>query len=70
MSGSKATDPKIASVITYFEKVDLSDTSYLDLLPGYVRVFFPKFGSSQGKEALIAFGQGIGAARCDRHQAP
>ncbi|MHC1710793.1 MAG: nuclear transport factor 2 family protein [Solidesulfovibrio sp.] len=61
MSEKKLTDSKIQSVIEYFEKVDSGDSSYLDLFTKEVKFFFPKFGASQGKDALIAFGRRIGS---------
>lgn len=54
------TDPKIQAIITYFEKVDSGDPSCLDLFTDDVKFFFPKFGSTQGKDSMIAFGQRMG----------
>jgi hypothetical protein len=62
MSDPNTNDAKIQAIITYFEKVDAGDTSYLDLFTDNVRFFFPKFGTTQGKDSLIAFGQRISAS--------
>lgn len=61
MSNSKVADARLQAVITYFEKVDAGDSSYLDLFTEDVKFFFPKFGNSQGKDSLVAFEQRIDA---------
>jgi ketosteroid isomerase-like protein len=60
MSNPNITDTKIQAVIAYFKKVDAGDTSYLDLFADDVKFFFPKFGTTQGKDFLVAFGQRLG----------
>jgi hypothetical protein len=62
MSNMNITDAKVQKIITYFEKVDASDTSYLDLFTDNVKFFFPKFGTTQGKDSLVTFGKRIGSS--------
>lgn len=62
MSAPNIGDAKIQAIITYFEKVDAGDTSYVDLFTDDVKFFFPKFGTTQGKDSLIEFGQRISAS--------
>jgi hypothetical protein len=38
------------------------DASHLDLFDGGVKFFFPKFGTTQGKDSLIAFGERLGTS--------
>jgi ketosteroid isomerase-like protein len=61
-SSISSNSSKIQTVLTYFQKVDAGDLSFLDLFSDDVKFFFPKFGTKQGKDALIAFGQRIGAS--------
>jgi len=62
MSDSDFNNARIQAVITYFKKVDSGDASYLDLFDESVKFFFPKFGTTQGKDSLIAFGERIGSS--------
>jgi len=62
MSDSDFNDARIQAVITYFKKVDSGDASYLDLFDESVKFFFPKFGTTQDKDSLIAFGERIGSS--------
>lgn len=55
-------DKLVDIVIEYFEKVDAGDLSYLDLFSEDVDFFFPKFGQTKGKNALIEFGKRIGSS--------
>ncbi|MEW7864557.1 nuclear transport factor 2 family protein [Aeromonas diversa] len=61
MSDTDFSDEKIQAVITYFKKIDAGDASYLDLFDDSVKFFFPKFGTTQGKNSLIMFGERIGS---------
>lgn len=62
MSDPKITDTKVQAIITYFEKVDAGDASCLDVFTDDVKFFFPKFGTTQGKDTLVAFGQRIASS--------
>lgn len=48
--------------VDYFRKVDVGDPSYLELFTEDVDFFFPKFGVSKGKTALVEFGNRIGGS--------
>ena len=62
MSAPDSSDAEVQAVITYFKKVDAGDASYLDLFDESVEFFFPKFGTTQGKDSLIEFGERIGSS--------
>ncbi|MFT3720105.1 nuclear transport factor 2 family protein [Pseudorhodoferax sp.] len=62
MSVPNTNDAKVQAVISYFKRVDAGDASYLDLFDDNVKFFFPKFGTTQGKNSLVAFGERIGAS--------
>lgn len=51
---------RIAIIKAYFAKIDRGDASYLDDVTDDVELFFPKFGTGQGKADLILFGERIG----------
>jgi len=62
MSTANASDAKVQAVISYFEKVDAGDASFLGLFDDNVEFFFPKFGTTRGKDSLIAFAGKMGAS--------
>jgi hypothetical protein len=48
---------RIETVNTYFRKVDTRDPTVLDLFTNDVQIFFPKFGLTHGKAALVRFSE-------------
>ncbi|MFC3149776.1 nuclear transport factor 2 family protein [Litoribrevibacter euphylliae] len=62
MMEQEKLSPNVQRAIEYFEKIDAGDESYLALFSEDVRFFFPKFGTHQGKQSLIRFGERIGSS--------
>lgn len=59
---------RIERIKDYFRKGDVGDTSILDMFTDDVEIYFPKFGTRVGKEAVGAFVQGLlGTVESLRH---
>lgn len=57
MSLDADSHDRVATINTYFRKVDARDPTVLDLFTDDVQMFFPKFGLARGKAALMEFSE-------------
>jgi ketosteroid isomerase-like protein len=59
MNTKTETDARIALVKEYFRKGDVGDATIVEMFADDVELYFPKFGTRSGKQAVGAFVQGL-----------
>lgn len=60
---SELETKRIETIVAYFQKVnevDAGDPGLLELFTDDVQFYFPKYGTTRGKDALVAFDERIG----------